>query len=75
MALYQVTVLTDVRRPETPTLLAIAGITGKPVAELDVDRTKKSVGVVHVKVATTQMDVVASLRRLMNVQTVKPIGN
>ena len=50
MALYRVEIFSRRAGDETPPLLAIAGIVGKPVGELKVDRTKQFVNIVSIVV-------------------------
>ena len=71
MALYTVEIFTRRKGDEDKPLLAIAGIVGKPVQELRVDRTKLSLGTVSV-VVEGDLDVVRNIR-VLGCTTVKQI--
>lgn len=79
MALYQVTILTGgPKRHEFATLSAVAAIINRKADELDVDRTRKETGVVHVKLRPTvrqvEKDFIDQIYEIENVQMVRRIG-
>ena len=75
MPQYEVSVLSDYRHPDQPTLLAIASILGVNIVSLKVDRTKQSMGTVRLIIATVRPEVVNGIQRLVGVQYVKSLPN